>query len=508
MRLPAWLGPLPDAAEQRALDKWAIDEQGVPGITLMERAGRGVADLVGELVAAGRVAVVCGKGNNGGDGFVAARLLRERGRKVDVLTLYPTDELQGDAKTNFERLPGPAPMPFAAPALAHAECVVDAILGTGASGSPREPSAGAIDAINAVVNRSVVIACDIPSGVDASTGEVPGQAVQAAATATFNAAKPGLWIAPGKAYGGEVHVIDIGIPPGAPGDPHVGLILDSVTDEIPRRDRDATKFAAGSVLVCGGSTGLTGAPSMASEAAMRAGAGYVTACVPASLNVVFAARLLEVMTVPLPDENGVIVPAALTEVLERTGRVQSLVLGPGLGRDSAALDFARELARSAEVPLLLDADGLNAHAGQLGSLSVRGAATVMTPHAGELGRLLEVDSSEVQAHRLRCVREAASRARAIVVLKGDDTLIADPSGRVGVNRGGAPALATAGTGDVLSGVIGAYLAKRMDPFHAACAGVFVHAAAGRLAARAIGTEGVIARDVIELLPQALPPASG
>ncbi|MEA2158252.1 MAG: ADP-dependent NAD(P)H-hydrate dehydratase / NAD(P)H-hydrate epimerase, partial [Solirubrobacteraceae bacterium] len=302
--------------------------------------------------------------------------------------------------------------------------------------------------------------------------------------------------------------IDIGIPPGGPTDPGVGLILDAVTDGIPRRDRNATKFAAGSVLVCGGSLGLTGAPCMAAEAAMRAGAGYVTACVPASLNIIFELRLLEVMTVPLPDENGVIVPAALAEVLERTGRVQALVLGPGLGRDEASAQFARDLAGRAEVPLLLDADGLNAHAEKLSSLRGRSAATVLTPHAGELGRLMGRESADVQAHRLGSVRDAAAQADAVVVLKGDDTLVADPGGRVAVNRGGAPALASAGTGDVLSGVIGAYLAKGMDPFHAACAGVFVHAAAGRLAARAIGTEGVIARDVIELLPRALPPASG
>ncbi len=237
---------------------------------------------------------------------------------------------------------------------------------------------------------------------------------------------------------------------------------------------------------------------------MRAGAGYVTACVPASLNGIFEARLLEVMTVPVDDRGGAIAAAAGSEVLERTGRVQSLVLGPGLGRDRETATFARELARDADVPLLLDADGLNAHAGNVGALAQRRAPTVITPHAGELGRLLDIDSGEVGAHRLAMVRRAAVQARAVVVLKGDDTLVADPDGRVGVSRGGAPALATAGTGDVLSGVIGAYLAKRMDPFHAACAGVFIHAAAGRLVAEEIGGEGAVASDVIGLLPRALP----
>jgi NAD(P)H-hydrate epimerase len=198
---------------------------------------------------------------------------------------------------------------------------------------------------------------------------------------------------------------------------------------------------------------------------------------------------------------------AVDTVLGRSGRVQALVLGPGLGRGEETLRFAREVARRAELPLLLDADGLNAHAGELGALAARSEPTVLTPHAGELARLLDTASDEVGAHRLRCARDAASQSRAIVVLKGDDTIVAVPDGRVAINRGGAPALATAGTGDVLSGVIGAFLAKQMDPWAAACAGVFVHAAAGRLAQARIGAEGVIASDVIASLPGALSEAA-
>jgi ADP-dependent NAD(P)H-hydrate dehydratase / NAD(P)H-hydrate epimerase len=502
--LPDWLDPLPDAREQRGLDEWAIGELGIPGIELMEHAGTGLADLVGELAPAGRVAVVCGKGNNGGDGLVTARVLRDRGREVSVLLLGTAEELRGDAKANLERLPGAAPAPFAAGELAGAAAIVDAILGTGFSGEPREPAAGAIEAINTAGGTgAVVIACDVPSGVDASTGEVSGAVVVARATATFHAAKPGLWIAPGKEHAGEVRIIDIGIPPGGPGDPQIGLISDRVREQIPRRGRESTKFAAGSVLVCGGSLGLTGAPCMASESAMRAGAGYVTACGPASLNAIFASKLLEVMTVPLPDADGALEPAGVSEVVERAERADALVLGPGLGRTPGALEFARTAAQAAKLPMLLDADGLNAHAGAIASLAGREAPTVMTPHAGELARLLESDSAAIEARRLASVRQAARTAGAVVVLKGDDTLVATPDGRVGVNRGGAPALATAGTGDVLSGVIGAYLAKRMDPFAAACAGVLVHARAGQLSAREIGPEGVMAGDVIAALPRAL-----
>jgi ADP-dependent NAD(P)H-hydrate dehydratase / NAD(P)H-hydrate epimerase len=504
MTLPDWLDPLPDAGEQRALDEWAIGEQGIPGLELMEAAGTGLADLVGELAPAGRVAVVCGKGNNGGDGLVTARVLRERGRDVAVLLLGPGEDFRGDAAVNLERLPGPAPAPFAASLLMGADAVVDAILGTGFAGEPRDPAASAISAINqAGSDGAVVVACDVPSGVDASTGEVVGSAVMARATATFHAAKPGLWIDPGKAHAGLVRVVDIGIPVGGPGEPRIGLIADRIVDGIPRRGAASTKFAAGSVLVCGGSLGLTGAPSMASESAMRAGAGYVTACVPASAQPILAQRLLEAMTRALPDDDGAHTAAGVDEVMELSRRGGALVVGPGIGRSDGAFAFARELVARAQVPLVLDADGLNAHAGDLASIARRSAPAVLTPHEGELGRLLDVDSSVVQARRLEHVRAAAAAADAIVLLKGDDTLVARPDGFVAVSPGATGALATAGTGDVLSGVIGAYLGKHMDPFAAACAGVLVHGRAGQLCAEEIGTEGVIAGDVIRALPRAL-----
>jgi len=504
MSLPGWLDPLPDAEQQRALDTWAIEQLGIPGVDLMELAGSGLADLAGGLVPAGPIVVVCGKGNNGGDGLVAARVLRQRGREVRVLLLAEADELRGDARSNLERLPGPPPEPFSEAVLQHAAGIIDAILGTGFSGEPREPVAGAIGAINAAANGgATVIACDVPSGVDASTGEALGAAVRASATVTFHAAKPGLWISPGKSLSGDVHVIEIGIPPGGPVQPSAGLIKPSVLDGVPRRGRESTKFAAGSVLVCGGSTGLTGAPCMAAEAAMRTGAGYVTALVPASLNLVFETRLLEVMSVALPDSDGALAPSGVDTVLERCERADALILGPGLGRSDGTVELARRVAREAAVPLLLDADGLNAHAGRLNALAAREAPTVVTPHAGELARLLGVDSAEVGAHRLRCALDAAKVANAIVVLKGDDTIVATPEGRAAISTGGAAALATAGTGDVLSGVIAALLAKRLDPWQAACAGVYAHASAGRLAAAEIGNEGVIASDVIERLPAAL-----
>ncbi|HEX8977165.1 MAG TPA: NAD(P)H-hydrate epimerase, partial [Solirubrobacteraceae bacterium] len=318
---PDWFQPLPDAEQQRATDAWAIERLGIPGVELMERAGAGLAALVQARAPEGRVVVVCGKGNNGGDGLVVGRCLREQGREVSVLLLAAPGELRGDARANLERLPGPAPEPFDAARLDGAGAVVDAILGTGFAGRPREPAAGAIDAISAAGGAgAVVIACDIPSGVDASTGEVAGAAVSAAATATFHAAKPGLWIAPGKGRAGDVEVVDIGIPAGAPVAPSIGLISSAILDAIPRRGRESTKFAAGSVLICGGSLGLTGAPCMAAEAAMRAGAGYVTVLGPESLNLVFELRLVEVMSVPLPDDGGALLPPGAGAVRARAAR--------------------------------------------------------------------------------------------------------------------------------------------------------------------------------------------
>jgi ADP-dependent NAD(P)H-hydrate dehydratase / NAD(P)H-hydrate epimerase len=511
--LPEWLIPLPDAETMRAVDRWAIEEQGVAGLELMERAGTGVARAVERLVADGQVAVVCGKGNNGGDGLVVARLLREAGREVLVVCVAPPHELSPDARENLSRLPGDAPVLLAADggseadrqgasALDGAAVIVDALLGTGFSGAPRGVIADAISAVNAA--PAPVVSVDVPSGVDASTGVVAATAVRAAVTVTFHAAKPGLWIAPGKAHTGEVQTIDIGIPRGAPGAATIGLIAATVLECLPRRGASSTKFSSGHVLIVGGSRGLTGAPRMAAQASMRAGAGYVTACVPASLQGILAgAGPPELMTRGLPDEDGGLTLAGAASVLEGTGRGGALALGPGLGRGDGAIALARALAREANVALVLDADGLNAHAGLLPELAGRRAATVLTPHAGELGRLLEIDSGEIERERLRHVRAAAKQARAVVVLKGDDSLIADSRGRVAVSEGGSPALATAGTGDVLTGVIAALLAQGLDAFAAAAAGVWLHAAAGREAARRQGVpEGVVASDVIAALPAA------
>ena len=505
-----WLTPLYDAAGMRAVDAWAIEQQGVPSLRLMEAAGTAVAEGVQGIAPGGSVRIVCGKGLNGGDGLVAARLLHEWGFECEVLLLWPGAELRGDAAANLERLPveprqvEPGQV---AEALRGSAAIVDAILGTGFEGEPRSPVDEAIAAINGA--GAPVVAADVASGVDASSGEVAGAAVDAHLTVTFHAAKLGHQIAPGKAHRGELRVADIGIPPGAPAPVAGGEITDAVLAELPHRRADSTKFTSGQVLIAGGSRGLTGAVCLVAEAAIRAGAGYGTAMVPAGLEPIFEAKLTEVMTRGCADAGGALDEGAAAEIIEAAKSADALVLGPGLGRADSAHAVARAVAAGAQAPLVLDADGLNAHAEALDPLAGRAAPTILTPHAGELGRLLGRSSDDVGAHRLVCAREAAERTRAIVVLKGDDTLVVDgrdAEAPVAVGTLASPALATAGTGDTLAGTIGALLARGVEPLRAACAAVHANARAGRLAAERIGSaDSVIASDVIQALPRGLVP---
>jgi ADP-dependent NAD(P)H-hydrate dehydratase / NAD(P)H-hydrate epimerase len=491
----------------RATDAWAIAERGVPSLELMEAAGRAVAEGAVEIAREGPARVVCGKGNNGGDGLVAARHLAATGLEVEVLLLWPAAELAGDAAVNLERFDGVvrelAPDGLAE-ALDGSGLVVDAIFGTGFDGAPRDPAGSAVGAINDA--RAPVVAADIASGVDASTGEVEGAAIDADLTVSFHGAKLGHLIAPGKHHRGRLRVAPIGIPEGAPAEPAGGLIGAAVLELAPRRGPDSTKFSSGQVLIAGGSRGLTGAVCMSAEAACRTGAGYATVAVPAELEQIFEVKLTEVMSIGCPSRDGALCPDAADAIVSAAERAAAAVVGPGLGRREGAGELVDELARRIEAPLVIDADGLNAIAGRLESLAGRAAPTVLTPHAGELARLLETDSRAVGARRLASAREAAERSGAVVLLKGDDTIVVGPDGRPAVNGMGSPALATAGTGDVLTGMIAAMLARGLEPQAAAAAAVYAHARAGREAAARLGAaESVVATDVIAAVPAALRP---
>jgi len=498
----------------RATDRWAIDEQGIPSLRLMESAGEALARVVEEAAGGGSIAIVCGKGNNGGDGLVAARLLADWGHRVSVVMLAAEAELSADTAANLARLPESVGRIEAAAmsageigaSLATSGLLVDAILGTGAVGEVRGVSGAAIAALND--SAAPVVACDIPSGVDASSGEIAGTAVEADLTVSFHAAKLGHLIAPGKRASGELVIAEIGIPPGGPDQGSAGVIGEEILASMPRRGADSSKFSNGAVLIIGGSRGLTGAPSLAAQAAVRAGAGYATVGVPASLEPILEAKLTEPMTLALPEpsgEPGFLGADAVEAVLEAAGRAQAVLLGPGLGRGQEAVRLVHGLLTGIEAPMVIDADALNALEGDLAALAARQAPTVLTPHAGELARLLDTESAEISRHRLASARAVAIAAGAIVVLKGDDTIVIGPDDDgPAISDLASPGLATAGTGDVLAGLLTALIARGMDPFAASCAAVRAHARAGQLAAERLGSaESVIASDVIEALAAAL-----
>jgi hydroxyethylthiazole kinase-like uncharacterized protein yjeF len=517
MTLPQWLAPLLEPEELRASDQYAIQDRGVEGYALMQRAGAALAQAAAAVLPSGRIAVLCGPGNNGGDGLVAAQVLHEQGRDVVVMTTRLASAYQGDAALALAAckvtLTMFAPGGVASPAEQRARedgdesieeawmaegqigslhgCtgVVDALLGTGAAGAPRGAERAAIDAV--VRAGLPVVACDVPSGIDAATGAVPGSAIRAVQTVTFHRASPGHLIHPAKGLVGRLEVADIGIPAGAPITPHAGALRAAVLRELPSRGAESHKYNAGVVLVIAGGSKYPGAGVLAVRGAQRAGAGYVTALT--SPEAVALIRGAAPEAIVQRWEAGLPV-AALS-------RSTALVVGPGLGDDVHAPGLVYAALGSGK-PMVLDADGLAPFGGIPEDLR-RGAPLIITPHAGELGKLLGRTSTEISAARLDSAREAAERTGAVVVLKGDDTIIAGPDGLVAINDLAAPALATAGTGDVLAGAIGALLAAGVDAFTAASAGVLLHARAGRLAAlRHGGHDGIVALDVAELLPGA------
>jgi ADP-dependent NAD(P)H-hydrate dehydratase / NAD(P)H-hydrate epimerase len=454
------LQPLLTAEEARRAE---AAHQG-PLEELMERAGNAVAELVLRQFP-GRVTVVCGSGSNGGDGKVCARILRERGRDVHVV------DGVGD-------LGGP-------------DVIVDALFGIGLRDAPREDAARMIELMNA--SDRPVVAVDVPSGVNASTGEVPGAVVDAAATVTFGAAKVGLAIAPGRSHAGAVHIAPIGL---RPREHEHALVPASALLEVPRKRADSTKYSAGSVLVVGGSRGLTGAPMLAALAAFRADAGYVAVAAPESTLPVLETALLEVVKRPLPeDSSGRLLPRSSDAILEAAEKADAVAIGPGLGRSDGTVELVRILLEQLELPVVLDADAL----WQLEPFA-RAAPTVLTPHSGELARLIGLGSRDVDAHRLDAARRTASRYGAIVLLKGAGTIVASPREGVLVAGYGTPALATAGTGDVLTGIVAAFLAKGMDARLAAGAAAVAHGVAAELVDPQPGT---IASDLLPALQRAL-----
>ena len=511
--------PVFTAGEMRAVDERAIREIGIPGTRLMEAAGAGAARLVGRemgTVKGRRVVIVCGRGNNGGDGFVVARHLRRRGARVRTRLVGARADVRGDAAwalgrlgaARVEELTG-ARVDALPAALASADMIVDALLGTGATGPARDATARAIEAINA--SGRPVIALDVPSGTSADTGAVAGPAVTARATATFAGLKRSLLVHPAAARAGRVSVIPIGIPPEevARGIATFLLEADDVRARFRPRPGDAHKGSFGHVLVVAGSRGKTGAAGLTGRAVLRSGAGLGTIAVPASQQPVVASFAMEPMTEALAETaHGTLALAAKKRVGTLAERVDAVALGPGLSLDPEAQALARELVVEVPKPMVVDADALTALAGHLDLLTRAAAPRLLTPHPGEMARMIGSTVAEVQADRIEAVRAFATRYRTALVLKGAGSCIGAPDGRVFINPTGNPGMATGGSGDVLTGVSGAFLARGMEPLDALLAAVYLHGRAGDLARDRWGEEGLIAGDLLDALPAALREMTG
>ena len=506
------------AAEMQELDRRAVALAGIPSLLLMENAG---AETVREILAAfpgagrSRVVVFCGRGNNGGDGFVVARRLHGRGISVRTFLAARRDEVQGDARVNLEILEklgippvevvSASELPALRDAVHSADLVVDALLGTGARGSAR----GLLAEIITLVNQAgrPVAAVDIPSGLGADLPDPLGPSIRATLTVTFAHLKPSLVLYPAAGYAGLVRVVDIGIPGslGPDGAPDMALLEQGdVAPAFPPRDPAAHKGSFGHVLVVAGSVGKTGAAVLAALAAQRSGAGLVTLAAPASLNPILEMKLTEVMTEPLPETDGHTIGLDALEPLLRLAEGKTAVaIGPGLGTHPATQQLVRALLARLRLPMVVDADGLNALAGEPESLGRAAGPLVLTPHPGEYARLLGVPRSEVLADRIRLVRETAARFRLTLVLKMARTLVADSHGTLAVVPTGNPGMATGGTGDVLTGLIAGLIAQGIAPAESARAGAYLHGLAGDLAAGRLGQEAMLAGDLLESVPEAI-----
>jgi len=519
---------LATAAHIKDLDRRAMEEYSIPGAVLMENAGGGAARLLLETIseATGGVVIVCGVGNNGGDGFVMARHLANHGVEVRVFVAgalkkvragESAENLATIQKMNIPLIPMTTDEDILAltDALARFPAVVDAVFGTGLDREVTGSIGRVIDCINdAGDNGKKIFSVDIPSGIHADTGRVLGRAVRADVTCTFALAKPGQLVHPGAAHVGKLYLLDISIPRpliDATSFTHHLVGPKLFLDLFSRREQESHKGTYGHLLVVAGSEGKTGAAALAGMAAVRAGAGLVTIGVPRSLNPILEVKLTEAMTLPLPDEEGTLASGAVDAVMEfltERRAVNSLVVGPGLSTSRGARETVRSLIREVELPMVLDADGINVIDCIPEILKEKKGDVIITPHPGELARLIDRTTGEIQQDRIGAARETAETYGVWVVLKGAGTIIADPDGDICIATGGNPGMASGGTGDVLTGLIGGFLAQGADPLTAACAGVWVHNDAGDRAAEKTGEMSLSAGDLTDAVCDATRELSG
>lgn len=503
------------AAEMMDTDRQAIEERGIPGAVLMENAGRACCRLLdtvyGELFP-GPILVVAGRGNNGGDGYVIARILHDAGWQVNTVVLGAESDIRGDADVMLQIMKNlQQPVQFILdqsqlqpefdrcnPAI-----IIDAVFGTGLKSTVRGLQAEAINLINRT--SAVVVAVDIPSGVNGSTGQVLGTAVVADLTVTFDHAKIGHGSRPGSDHVGQLEVVDIGIPRQGrrPLASQVQLIDSSVARQLlPQRSFMGHKGRFGHLLVVAGSPGKSGAAALSGEAAVRSGCGLVTVAVPASIHDIIEVKLTESMSCPLVDKQGLLIPDAADKVLDLLTERQALAIGPGLGTSAGLRQFLCKLLAETQNPVVIDADGINLLSGQLECLAAAGISDqiVLTPHPGEMSRLTGLAVAEIEADRFNVALQFAQKHGVVVLLKGARTVIAAPDGRVNINASGNDGLASGGSGDVLTGLIGGLLAQGMDGFSAASLGAWLHGRSAELVAAASGTAGMAASDLLPQLP--------
>lgn len=511
---------LATADQMQAFDRAAISKLGIPGLILMENAGRAFVDVLaqrGVPLAGKQVIILCGKGNNGGDGYVIARHLLNRGCLVRVVLLCRRKDVQGDAKTNLDILFKIAPLWKSTLKIAQVvslsqlnrlqepHIVIDAIFGTGFKGMATGISLFGIQWTNR--KNSFVASVDICSGANASTGIVGGEAVRANLTVTMGLAKVGHYVGDGRDHSGEVVVADISIPKTVldSGDVDTYRVVgDDVRVSLPKRPLRAHKYSVGKIFVLAGSRKFTGAPFMCAQAAMRIGAGAVILGTPKSVQPALARRFTEVMIAPLDEtSDGSLSLLAYEPIIERVGWADVVVVGPGLSRTPETQELIQKIISQIKKPVVLDADALFAVATNPKILMRRSSPTILTPHTGELSAIIGQEVSNVEMLRLDVARAAARRLRCLVSLKGSPTVTATPGGKVYLNSTGNPGMATIGSGDVLTGVIAGLLGQGMLPAEAAYSGVFVHGLSGDLAASKLGQRSVMALDILDRIPDAL-----
>ena len=511
------------AKQMQEMDKQAIESYDIPGLVLMENAGRGSFDFLLKKfknIKPKKVAVFAGRGNNGGDGFVIARYLMEKDIAVTCFLLSAKNRVQGDAKINLDlaiklcdksensqiiEIPDADAFKKYKTRITRHDLFIDAILGTGLNSNVKGLFKDVIELINS--GRQPVFSIDIPSGLNSDTGRPLGVAVKADATATFAFAKAGHVIYPGNIYTGKLKIIDIGIPDSIAKEKNIKLSLmekNRITSFFNPRKFQSHKGSYGHLLIIAGSKGKTGAAGLCANAAMRCGTGLVSLGIAKSLNKIIEPMVMEPMTFPLPEkEKGYLSDNCFDEIQTLLKGKQALAVGPGIGTKKGTIKLVHHLVEKSDVPLIIDADALNCIAQNLEILKTKKAAAILTPHPGEMARLCNMTTSDVQQNRLEIASNFAQKYNSVLILKGAQTIVTFPDGKIFINPTGNPGMASGGMGDVLTGMIAGFCAQGFSPENASLAAVFIHGMCGDILAENIGGFGFLATDMVEIIPKAI-----